>query len=231
MNGAADARWFAVLGADDAVAGHIAQAQLFDRELAVWRSDDGEIHAWENRCPHRGMRLTMGTNLGAELRCRYHGWRFGASDARCTLIPAHPKQTPPPAAVVQTYRTLERYGLLWVAWGDPATEPALPLDGDSHLRLRSSVVHAPVADVAAALSMDAGVHVHDDYTASTDAVASDVRVPVVLLLQPVTETTTNLHGVAGIELAGAPRVEFLREQNERFKAIRHESEHLRSLVS
>eukprot|EP01032_Pedospumella_encystans_P034979 gene34979-39556_t len=57
----------------------LCRAQLLDLPLALWRDIGGQAHAWEDRCPHRGTRLSLGTQQGDTLRCAYHGWRFGAS--------------------------------------------------------------------------------------------------------------------------------------------------------
>jgi phenylpropionate dioxygenase-like ring-hydroxylating dioxygenase large terminal subunit len=46
---------------------HVFQAQLLGREFAVWRADDGNVNVWENRCLHRGVRLSIGINEGSEL--------------------------------------------------------------------------------------------------------------------------------------------------------------------
>jgi phenylpropionate dioxygenase-like ring-hydroxylating dioxygenase large terminal subunit len=93
-------------------------ATLLGHELAVWRDADGGLHAWEDRCPHRGTRLSIGRLEGGGVICAYHGWRFGA-DGRCTAIPALPGFTPPNAAAVRTFAVCEAYGLVWVSVGTP----------------------------------------------------------------------------------------------------------------
>ena len=60
-------------------------------DIVIWRSVSGEARAWENRCIHRGMRLSFGQVRGEQLSCRYHGWLFDlngqvypyARDAAC----------------------------------------------------------------------------------------------------------------------------------------------------
>src|SRR5690242_10804584 len=42
-------------------------------KIVVWRDAAGEVHALEDRCPHRGARLSLGWNLGDRLSCWYHG--------------------------------------------------------------------------------------------------------------------------------------------------------------
>ena len=38
-------------------------------QIALWRDHDGQVHAIEDRCPHRGARLSLGWNLGDRLAC------------------------------------------------------------------------------------------------------------------------------------------------------------------
>ena len=68
--------WFPVASISDLPYRHIFQGQLLGREYAIWRADDGNINIWENRCLHRGVRLSIGINGGSELKCQYHGWRY-----------------------------------------------------------------------------------------------------------------------------------------------------------
>jgi phenylpropionate dioxygenase-like ring-hydroxylating dioxygenase large terminal subunit len=41
--------------------------------IVLWRDRDGSVHALEDRCPHRGARLSLGWNLGDRVACWYHG--------------------------------------------------------------------------------------------------------------------------------------------------------------
>ncbi len=53
-------------------------------EIAVFRVE-GEIHAFENACPHQGNPLVEGEVLGGTLTCAYHGWRFDLETGACLL--------------------------------------------------------------------------------------------------------------------------------------------------
>ena len=44
-----------------------------DRDIVVWRDERGTVHAVQDRCPHRGARLSRGRVLGGRIACRYHG--------------------------------------------------------------------------------------------------------------------------------------------------------------
>jgi nitrite reductase/ring-hydroxylating ferredoxin subunit len=98
-------------------------------ELALWRGADGTVQAWENRCPHRGTRLTMGRIIDGKLSCAYHGWEFAANGGRCSTIPAQPSAPAPKNLCVTTYSAHESAGMIWVrptnSEGD-APAPSLP---------------------------------------------------------------------------------------------------------
>ena len=114
--------------------GAITSAKLLGMELALWRGSDGVVHAWEDRCPHRGTRLSVGRFVGDGIVCAYHGWRFEA-DGHCSSIPALPAFTPPAKACATAFKAVERYGLVWVCLGNPACDVLpFPEYDDPHLR-------------------------------------------------------------------------------------------------
>jgi nitrite reductase/ring-hydroxylating ferredoxin subunit len=112
--------WYAVTSSDDLQAGKIMQATLNAENLVVWRSRDQKPSAWSDRCPHRGMRLSLGVTQGASLICPYHGWSF-ATDGHCHHIPAHPKLSPSRAARARIYPVAEERGYVWVCLGEPSS--------------------------------------------------------------------------------------------------------------
>jgi phenylpropionate dioxygenase-like ring-hydroxylating dioxygenase large terminal subunit len=113
-------------------------------EIVLWRGPDGAVRAWEDRCPHRGMRLSFGFIRGEHLACLYHGWRWRA-DGGCAHIPAHPDLDPPATLRVNAFACAERDGLVWLGEGLP---PAL---GTGPRPVRSLTIAAPCDAVAAAL--------------------------------------------------------------------------------
>ncbi len=74
----------------------------------------GEVIAFEDRCPHRGVALTLGWAEDEGLRCRYHGWCFNSAGT-CTEVPSLlPEQTKPARAVLTKYDCAVKYDLVWV---------------------------------------------------------------------------------------------------------------------
>ena len=52
--------WTAVGLSGDWEPGAVAGVIVEGREWALWRGVSGKAHIWEDRCPHRGMRLSFG---------------------------------------------------------------------------------------------------------------------------------------------------------------------------
>lgn len=117
-------------------------------EMALWRDSTGALHANQNRCPHRGMRLHFGFVRDDRLNCLYHGWSYD-NQGQCKYIPAHPSHTPSNVIFLQTHTVQEAHGLIWK--GQP---PAMP-DRVAAMRskpVRSVYVAAALAKVRAAMS-------------------------------------------------------------------------------
>jgi ferredoxin-NADP reductase/nitrite reductase/ring-hydroxylating ferredoxin subunit len=138
------ALWHPVATSLDLPNRHIFHGQLLGREVAIWRADDNFVNVWENRCLHRGVRLSIGTNDGNELTCRYHGWRYANRSAGCTYIPAHPADAPARTICNRTFPAVEQYGLVW-SGNDPTGEPPSisVLDAGTPFTLRNLPVNAP----------------------------------------------------------------------------------------
>jgi phenylpropionate dioxygenase-like ring-hydroxylating dioxygenase large terminal subunit len=126
--------WHPVAAAGELARNGPVAARLMGQDLALWRSDSGKLQAWEDRCPHRGTRLSVARVAGETLTCAYHGWRFGA-DGRCVHIPSQPRQRLPENACAKTFLAEERYGLVWVCLGKPA-RAVLPFPEYDDPRLR-----------------------------------------------------------------------------------------------
>jgi phenylpropionate dioxygenase-like ring-hydroxylating dioxygenase large terminal subunit len=90
---------------------------LLDEPVVLYRDGSGKAVALEDRCSHRHMPLSLGSVMGNDLQCCYHGLRFDASGA-CVLVPGQTKV--PPGAAIRSYPVIERHGWVWIWMGDPA---------------------------------------------------------------------------------------------------------------
>jgi methylxanthine N1-demethylase len=85
----------------------------------------GEVIAFEDRCPHRGVALTLGWAEENQIRCRYHGWCFDTAGT-CTEVPTLEEDQPIPArAKLNTYDCQVRYDLIWVRL-DSSVDTTIP---------------------------------------------------------------------------------------------------------
>jgi phenylpropionate dioxygenase-like ring-hydroxylating dioxygenase large terminal subunit len=126
--------WHPVAAAASLAPGSSLPATVLGIELVVWRTADGALHAAEDRCPHRGTRLSIGRVEGEHIVCAYHGWRFAAG-GRCVRVPAHPELVPPASARLALHHARERYGLVWACVGEPRGDvPPFPETADTRLR-------------------------------------------------------------------------------------------------
>ena len=90
--------------------------RIFDRQIVLFRQNDGAIAALADRCPHRFAPLSKGERAGDAIQCGYHGLTFDGSGA-CIHNPFSDKI--PAAAKVQSWRVIERHDIIWLWGGDP----------------------------------------------------------------------------------------------------------------
>lgn len=110
--------WYAVTRTQDLQPESLMKFRLLDVDLVIWRGDDGQVQVWEDRCPHRSVRLSAGQVVGNTLVCSYHGMSYNSA-GQCIKVPAHPGYIPPKQACAHTFQVKERYGLIYVCLGEP----------------------------------------------------------------------------------------------------------------
>jgi nitrite reductase/ring-hydroxylating ferredoxin subunit len=126
--------WHPVGLSDSLEAGSSAGTRLLARELVIWRDTSGVAHVWEDRCPHRGMKLSFGFVRGDHIACLYHGWQYDRG-GYCQYIPAHPDLDVPKTFKVPVYLTQERCGMIWTTLSENPSD--VPQDRGDALPLRS----------------------------------------------------------------------------------------------
>src|SRR5262245_49424616 len=116
----------------ETLSGHV----IAKRPIVMWRTRDGDIAAFDDRCSHKRFPLSKGRLMAdGTLECAYHGLRYDTS-GKCVMIPSHPTGPISPQAKVIGFPVIEQDGLVWVWPGDPALAnlrkaPRLPEVGDS----------------------------------------------------------------------------------------------------
>lgn len=91
---------------------------ILNEPIVLFRDANGAPVAFEDRCPHRRVPLSMGKLVeGGLLQCHYHGLQFNSA-GECVRIPG--QEMIPPSAKVRSYPVVERYRWVWIWMGDPA---------------------------------------------------------------------------------------------------------------
>ena len=186
--------WTAVALSAEVQPGSVHPIERAGEPLAVWRDEGGGAHAWEDRCPHRGMRLSFGFVRGSHLTCLYHGWEFG-TDGGCKRIPAHPDLEPADSIAVPRYATVEACGMILVAGaaGEGAGEPAGDPPGQTWYAVRSVFVDRDQESVAAAVTA-AGALVADGFAPDGPVlVAAEGDARVAVAIRPAGPGQTAVH--------------------------------------
>ena len=112
--------WY-VAGLARELAPRRVQGQLVaEKPMVLWRTQEGPVVAFDERCCHKRMPLSRGRLVeGGLLECAYHGLCYDAT-GRCVRIPSHPDGRIPPQARLKPYPVVEQDGLVWIWPGDPA---------------------------------------------------------------------------------------------------------------
>ena len=84
--------------------------------IALWRDSNNKLIAFEDRCCHRGVPLSLGRKEGDCVRCMYHGLKFDATGA-CVEIPSQARI--PPQLKVRVFPVVEKHRWIWVWMGKP----------------------------------------------------------------------------------------------------------------
>ena len=110
-------QWYVAAFSTEVVAGALLARRFLDVPVLLFRTESGAAVALHDRCPHRGLPLSLGRQIGERVRCGYHGIEFGI-DGHCAHIPS---QTGAPGNMTVTrYPLVEKWQWLWIWVGDPA---------------------------------------------------------------------------------------------------------------
>jgi phenylpropionate dioxygenase-like ring-hydroxylating dioxygenase large terminal subunit len=112
-------QWYVVLESNEVGAKPVGVTRLGEK-MVFWRDEAGGVRVAVDRCPHRGVALSVGQIQDGHLQCPFHGFEFDSS-GKCVLIPANGRGGVIPAIMrLNTYPTHEAHGFIWLWWGSPA---------------------------------------------------------------------------------------------------------------
>lgn len=109
--------WYAAGFSDEFGRSLIARTYLGEA-VVVYRTREGAPVAFEDRCAHRRLPLSMGRLIDDQVECGYHGLVYDCTGA-CVKIPGQLPESIPAGARVRTYPVVDRHFYLWIWMGDP----------------------------------------------------------------------------------------------------------------
>jgi 4beta-methylsterol monooxygenase len=110
--------WYAVEFDRAVRRGQVVEVCFWKQSFALYRAYDGRLHALENRCAHRQLKLSLGHVDGCNLTCTYHGWCYDGM-GKAVKIPHDLFGKPALKVQVRSYPVQVRHGLIWIFPGDP----------------------------------------------------------------------------------------------------------------
>jgi len=111
-------QWYVVLESKELRKHKPLRIKRFNEYLALWRGSNGEVCCIADSCCHRGVSLSCGKIVDGELQCPFHGFLYEKT-GKISLIPANGKLKPVPETMkVLAYKSYEKYGLIWLWYGD-----------------------------------------------------------------------------------------------------------------
>jgi phenylpropionate dioxygenase-like ring-hydroxylating dioxygenase large terminal subunit len=81
---------------------------LAGQPVCLFRTASGTIAAIDDACPHRRLKLSVGTVVGDRIRCQYHGWTFDACGE------GESPGTPKLHTCTTSYDVREEFGAIWI---------------------------------------------------------------------------------------------------------------------
>lgn len=109
--------WYVAAWDHELIDGRLLARTILEEPVLLYKGDSGKAVALDNRCCHRGAKLSNGRREGDCVRCMYHGLKFDPT-GKCVQIPG--QDNVPARMGVRSYPVLERDHLVWIWMGDPA---------------------------------------------------------------------------------------------------------------
>jgi phenylpropionate dioxygenase-like ring-hydroxylating dioxygenase large terminal subunit len=136
-------QWYVLLESEEIGKEPVGVTRMGEK-MVFWRDASGKVRCALDKCPHRGIQLSLGAIVDDHLQCPFHGFEYDSSGA-CVHIPANGRGGVIPSALrLRSYPTYEAHGYIWVWWGEtPSAHLETPTFFDN---IDESFQHASARD-------------------------------------------------------------------------------------
>jgi phenylpropionate dioxygenase-like ring-hydroxylating dioxygenase large terminal subunit len=120
-------QWYIILDSKEVRKNKISGITRMGEKMIAWRNTSGQVVVMSDKCPHRGVSLSLSTIQDDCIICPFHAFEYDITGS-CQFIPANGRQVKPPNALrIRTYETREEHGFIYIWWGDVQTNyPPVP---------------------------------------------------------------------------------------------------------
>jgi len=116
-------QWYIILESREIRKNQVRGFIRFGEKLVAWRDGNGKLSVFADKCPHRGIQLSLGKIKDQHLQCPFHGFEYDET-GKCCLIPANGKASPVPGHIrAKAYPVAEAHGFVYVWYGDAHQAP------------------------------------------------------------------------------------------------------------
>ena len=128
--------WFCIGYSDELAVGEVRNVYYFNRDMVLFRTEDGSLGLTEPYCPHLGAHLGHGGEVvGNSIRCPFHHWSYDTK-GKVTDVP-YAKRMPPraeKAPCLKVYPVQEKNQAIWAWYHPQELEPLFDVQEHSQLR-------------------------------------------------------------------------------------------------
>ena len=120
--------WLPICREMDVTDKKVYNLDLIDLSVTVTRLGDGSYSVFDDRCPHRGAKLSGGTlDSKGYIQCPYHGMKFDCKTSRIVEF-LETDDVSKIKGSLKSYKTRVYDNLVWAYMGDPDMEPVFHAD-------------------------------------------------------------------------------------------------------
>jgi phenylpropionate dioxygenase-like ring-hydroxylating dioxygenase large terminal subunit len=133
--------WYIACESKDLTADKPVARKLLDEWIVLFRDEDGNAAALQDRCLHRSSQLSRGQNKSGCIKCPYHGWTYDRH-GEVVDIPAETGTFAGPRKKALAYPVREQQGYIYICLSPTEANETTPFSipyyeemGYAHIRL------------------------------------------------------------------------------------------------
>ena len=137
-------KWYLICPSDE-LTNKILKKKILGEDIILFRKQDGDIAALEDRCCHRNVNLSLGYLNNNSIVCGYHGWEYNET-GNCVRIPSQLEGDKiPPTAKIKGYLAKDFNKWVWVFLGDEEKSLQISIGAKARVRFTPLCSLAPNA--------------------------------------------------------------------------------------